>query len=88
MTKVYLRCSVSALMLATAIPAFAQGAPSPAQGAEPSSATPEDGEIIVTAERRSTSAQRTSVAVTVLTSEDLVRKSVTASKACNLPRRP
>lgn len=42
-------------------------------------AEPQDGEssvIVVTAERRSTNLQRTSVAATVLTGEDLVRKSV------------
>ena len=35
-----------------------------------------DGEIVVTAERRSTSLQRTPVAASVLTGEDLVRKGV------------
>jgi iron complex outermembrane receptor protein len=77
--KVILRCSVSAIMLAAATPVFAQEAPLPpeeAQSADPSSSNAGDGEIVVTAERRTTSLQRTSVAATVLTGEDLVRKSV------------
>jgi iron complex outermembrane receptor protein len=78
--KVILRCSVSAIMLAAAVPVFAQEAPSPAQdeaqSADPSSSNPTDAEIVVTAERRTTSLQRSSVAATVLTGEDLVRKSV------------
>ena len=69
--KVILRCSVSAIMLATAVPVFAQEAPPPPQDEAQS-----DGEIVVTAERRTTSLQRSSVAATVLTAEDLVHKSV------------
>ena len=59
----------SAATLLSTVPAYAQ--PAPAEEA----AVPTD-EIIVTAERRNTSLQRTSVAATVLTDEDLVRKSV------------
>jgi iron complex outermembrane receptor protein len=78
MNKFLLSASVVALMSASV--AHAQTAPdapiapqTPAQAAT-SDATGAD--IVVTAERRSTSLQRTAVAATVLTGEDLVRKSI------------
>ena len=49
-----------------------------ARDADPPPAGDRADEIVVTAERRSTSLQRTGVAATVLTGEDLVRKSVTS----------
>lgn len=64
--------SVSAVALLGPASALAQGAPAPID----ETANADDGEIVVTAERRNVSLQRTSVAATVLTGEDLVRKSV------------
>ena len=50
---------------------------SPQAGAGAEAATTSDpSDIVVTAERRSTSLQRTGVAATVLTAEDLIKKSV------------
>ena len=62
--------------------AASRSSQNPADAADPA-ATPgvdsndlNNGEIVITAERRSTSLQRTGVAATVLTGEDLIRKSV------------
>lgn len=66
--KLLLSASFVALLGAGA--AHAQTAP-----AQPEASAP-DGDIVVTAERRSTSLQRTPVAATVLTGDDLGRKSV------------
>ena len=59
-----------------------QSSQNPVDAANPA-ATPgvdsngvDNGEIVITAERRSTSLQRTGVAASVLTGEDLIRKSV------------
>jgi iron complex outermembrane receptor protein len=59
----------SAAALLSTAPVYAQSAPAD-EVAEPSD------DIVVTAERRNTSLQRSSVAATVLTDEDLVRKHV------------
>lgn len=55
-----------------------QTSQTPTDAARPGAVTGEvsGGEVVVTAERRSTSLQRTAVAASVLTGEDLVRKSV------------
>lgn len=65
--KAHITLSASLLAMAAATGAHAQTAPAPAASGP---------EIIVTAERRSVSAQRSGVAATVLTGEDLVRKSI------------
>ncbi|WP_448140470.1 TonB-dependent receptor [Sphingopyxis fribergensis] len=65
--------SVSAVALLGPMPVFAQTTTAPVDEA---TADPSGDEIVVTAERRTTSLQRSSVAATVLTGEDLVRKSV------------
>jgi iron complex outermembrane recepter protein len=66
-------CAVA--QVAFVLPAGAQTAPDQASEA---AATDENGdEIVVTAERRSTSLQRTPLAVTVLTGEDLANSGVT-----------
>lgn len=65
--------SVSAAALLGPMPVFAQTTTAPVDEA---AATLSGDEIVVTAERRTTSLQRSSVAATVLTGEDLVRKSV------------
>ncbi|MDH7639086.1 TonB-dependent receptor [Sphingomonas oryzagri] len=72
--KAIIRIGVSGVALAYAGAAFAQAAPTAAArtSADPQATT----EIVVTAERRATNLQRTSVAATVLTSQDLVNKSV------------
>ncbi|MEO5493913.1 MAG: TonB-dependent receptor [Sphingomonas sp.] len=77
----WLSVSVAALM-STGV-AHAQTAPTtttnPAAAAAPDAQTgndAQDGDIVITAERRSTSLQRTGVAASVLTGEDLIRKSV------------
>jgi iron complex outermembrane receptor protein len=64
--KVRITLSASVLALCSAQTAQAQSAPD----------TAGPDEIVVTAERRAVSAQRTGVAATVLTGEDLVRKGV------------
>ena len=73
----WLSVSVAALM-STGV-AHAQTAPStttdPAAVAAPANDA-QDSDIVITAERRSTSLQRTGVAATVLTGEDLIKKSV------------
>lgn len=78
MRKFLLSASVVAVMSASA--AHAQQAPDSAgsQTTDPVAAADasDDVEIVVTAERRSTSLQRTSVAASVLTGEDLTRKSI------------
>ncbi|MFN3435690.1 MAG: TonB-dependent receptor plug domain-containing protein, partial [Sphingomonas sp.] len=58
--------------------AVPQSSQNPTDAASPQAAPGQEGgsDIVVTAERRSTSLQRTPVAATVLTGEDLVRKSV------------
>ena len=55
-----------------------QSSQNPVDAAQPDAVPSDtrDADIVVTAERRSTSLQRTGVAATVLTGEDLVRKSV------------
>ncbi|MBW4329928.1 TonB-dependent receptor plug domain-containing protein [Stakelama sp. CBK3Z-3] len=79
-TGFWLSMSVVAFFCATR--AQAQEAavdPDPAQAVSDNPSVPEDDvskDIVVTAERRSTSLQRTSVAATVLTGDDLVKKSV------------
>lgn len=65
--------SVSTVALLGTVPVFAQTSPPPVDDEASDAAS---GEIVVTAERRTTSLQRSSVAATVLTGEDLVRKSV------------
>lgn len=72
----WLSASAAALTIASA--AQAQDAPTtdPAAAATATD-VPDEGDIVVTAERRSTSLQRTPVAASVLTGEDLVRKGVT-----------
>ncbi|NIJ38259.1 iron complex outermembrane receptor protein [Sphingopyxis panaciterrae] len=67
--------SVSAVALLGSAPAFAQATTAPADEARADTSGGE-GEIVVTAERRTTNLQRASVAATVLTAEDLVHKSV------------
>jgi iron complex outermembrane receptor protein len=69
--------SVAALMGATTAHAQTTQTTDPTAAARPTGDTPAAGEIVVTAERRATNLQRTSVAATVLTGEDLVKKSVT-----------
>ena len=69
--------SVAALMGATTAYAQTTQTTDPTAAARPAGDTPAAGEIVVTAERRATNLQRTSVAATVLTGEDLVKKSVT-----------
>ena len=75
----WLSASVAALLSSGV--AHAQTAPTTTDpAAAASDAQPatdaQDGDIVITAERRSTSLQRTGVAATVLTGEDLVRKSI------------
>jgi len=76
--KATIRLGVSAIALVGASAASAQAAQTtdPAAAARPSTDTQASPEIVVTAERRATNLQRTSVAATVLTGEDLVKKSV------------
>lgn len=88
MRKFMLSASMLAVMISGA--AHAQSSPLPATTTGPAQATdatqsPTDAalpdtvredDIVITAERRSTSLQRTGVAASVLTGEDLVRKSV------------
>lgn len=74
-----LLCSVSAMALATA--AVAQEAPPSAASAHSSASAPQAeqavlGEVIVTASRRSESAQRSALAIQALTSETLQRANV------------
>lgn len=61
-----------------ATPSASESTQNPVDAAQPSVGAPTDeaGDVVVTAERRSTGLQRTGVAATVLTGEDLVRKSV------------
>ncbi len=78
-TGFWLSASVAALICAGT--AHAQSAPTtdPAKAADASASTSDGAakdDIVITAERRSTSLQRTSVAASVLTGEDLIRKSV------------
>jgi iron complex outermembrane receptor protein len=68
--------SAAALMAPLAATAQTTDPTDAARDAKPSEAAPGSDEIVVTAERRSTSLQRTGVAATVLNGEDLVRKSV------------
>jgi iron complex outermembrane receptor protein len=62
---------------ATPVQTTPQSSQNPVDATDPN-ATPGDtgGDIVITAERRSTSLQRTGVAASVLTGEDLIRKSV------------
>jgi iron complex outermembrane receptor protein len=74
--------AVSTLALVSATAAHAQSTDSgaPAETTDPTDAADAEqnpaAEIVVTAERRSTNLQRTGVAASVLTGEDLVRKGV------------
>ncbi|WP_186728916.1 TonB-dependent receptor [Sphingomonas panacisoli] len=75
----WLSVSVAALMSSGV--AHAQTAPTtdPTAASAPDAQTgtdTQDGDIVITAERRSTSLQRTPVAASVLNGEDLVRKSI------------
>ncbi|MBN8809321.1 MAG: TonB-dependent receptor plug domain-containing protein [Sphingomonas sp.] len=75
----WLSVSVAALMStgvasAQTAPAPDQTTTDPAAASQPSATTDQD--IVITAERRSTSLQRTGVAASVLTGEDLTRKSI------------
>ncbi|MBQ1500519.1 MAG: TonB-dependent receptor plug domain-containing protein [Sphingomonas sp.] len=77
--KAFCWLTVSAVALMTAGAARAQTidtAADPAPAAQADAPADHSNEIVVTAERRSTSLQRTGVAATVLTGDDLVRKSV------------
>lgn len=74
--KTVFRLGISAFALIGASGAWAQADTDPTAAAKPLD-TPAAGEIVVTAERRATNLQRTSVAATVLTGEDLVKKGVT-----------
>jgi iron complex outermembrane receptor protein len=76
--KAAIRLGVSAIALIGAGAACAQTgqATDAAASARPAGAMSPAGEIVVTAERRATSLQRTSVAATVLTGADLVKKGV------------
>ncbi len=92
MRKFLLSASLIAVMISSAAVAQTGPADAPATGvqrAPRSSQNPVDAadpnaipgdtgasDIVITAERRSTSLQRTGVAATVLTGEDLVRKSI------------
>ena len=70
--KTHFWLSVSAVALLSAGSAYAQTAPTTAAQADAAPTT----DVVVTAERRSTGLQRTAVAASVLTSEDLTRKSI------------
>lgn len=76
MRKLLLSASVLAVISSSA--AHAQNTAPVDTAAEASADTGdnEDGEIVVTAERRTTSLQKTGVAATVLTAEDLTKKGV------------
>jgi len=74
--KAFCFVSVSAFALLHSGSALAQNATDPATAARPAEAPAATDEIVVTAERRSTSLQRTGVAATVLSGDDLVRKSI------------
>jgi len=69
----WLSASAAALMVPGVVSAQEAG---PARAGVPATET-EGEQIIVTAERRATNLQQTGVAATVLTSEDLARKSIT-----------
>jgi iron complex outermembrane receptor protein len=73
-TCFWVSASIAALLSAGAAQAqTADTTTDPTEAAKPADTS---GEIVVTAERRSTSLQRTGVAATVLTGDDLVKKSV------------
>jgi iron complex outermembrane receptor protein len=77
--KAFCWLTVSAVALMSAGAAQAQTATTttdPAPAAQADAPVDHSSEIVVTAERRSTSLQRTGVAATVLTGDDLVKKSV------------
>lgn len=63
-------CAVAQLTLA--LPAYAQSA------TDQTTADSNEDEIVVTAERRATSLQRTPIAATVLTGDDLANAGVTS----------
>ncbi len=73
--------STSVLALAWSAAALAQTAPSSAPTSESASESDTDAngseEVVVTAERRSTNLQRTPIAASVLTGEDLTNRNVT-----------
>lgn len=78
MRRILLSASVIAQMGSGAAYAQTESAP-PVATTDPATAAnaqSETGDVVVTAERRSTSLQRTGVAASVLTGDDLVRKSV------------
>lgn len=68
--------SASAIALIGSSPARAQDAPTPESAGVVDASDISSEEIVVTAERRTTSLQRTGVAATVLTGEDLIKKGV------------
>jgi iron complex outermembrane receptor protein len=62
---------------ATAVQKIPQSSQNPVDATDPNAVPGDTGtDIVITAERRSTSLQRTGVAASVLTGEDLIRKSV------------
>ncbi|KQS03826.1 hypothetical protein ASG11_05855 [Sphingomonas sp. Leaf357] len=77
-TGFWLSVSAAALISAgmTSGAAYAQNAPTTDPAAAATGGDDLSQEIVVTAERRSTSLQRTGVAASVLTGEDIVRKSI------------
>lgn len=80
MRKILLSASVIALLASGAAQAQDAAVTPPAQTTDPAAAADSqpdpNADIVVTAERRSTSLQRTPVAASVLTGEDLVRRGV------------
>jgi iron complex outermembrane receptor protein len=72
--KFWLSASIAALMSTAAHAQSAPATTDPTAAAQADNATSTD--VVVTAERRSTGLQRTAVAATVLTGEDLTRKSI------------
>jgi iron complex outermembrane receptor protein len=72
----WLTVSAVALMTAGAAQAQTNDTTDPTAAAKADTPADPSSEIVVTAERRSTSLQRTGVAATVLTGQDLVKKSI------------
>ena len=69
-----LRNAVSALAVLAATPALAQTAPAPAPANEP--AATDDGDIVVTAQRRSESLQAVPISITALSGDTLVKSGI------------
>jgi len=69
--------SASVLALGWSGAAAAQTTPTPANPSNPAAAEDQDGEIVVTAERRSENLQTAPLAATVLTGDDLTNRGVT-----------